>query len=393
MQQWSEAAMRRIALVVLAGVFVFASDGFPLSSRQGTQSNAGGNQSVIVIPAGTTVSLALASPILASTAKAGNSVYAQTDFPVAIENRMAIPAGTYVQGVIDSVVRPAFLSPHAQFQFHFTKLIFANGYSVELEPHPHVQGAHTSQPSSPPDDIIPAVATPYVDVSSSNDVLLDTGSEFQMILQLPLRLNASSVALDIQAASQAQLVHFQSASLCRPIPGWPGTSGTVIPGTPGTPGTPPTVIPGAPGTPPTVIPGTPGTPGTPATVIPGTSGFAGVSCPGPPLVAPNSKPENFKNSFTVPSPVQIAGKSLAAGSYEVSWRGTGQIDRVEILQGTKLMMTVPARAVLLNRAPAAPSAATRTNSEGALSLRSLRFLNVTVALYFDAASDSHATAK
>ena len=62
----------------------------------------------------------------------GDSVYAETVFPVAVNNQMAIPLGTYVQGQIDTLTPPGWLSPHAQFQMHFTKIIFADGYTVEL---------------------------------------------------------------------------------------------------------------------------------------------------------------------------------------------------------------------------------------------------------------------
>jgi hypothetical protein len=64
--------------------------------------------------------LALTSPILAKTAKGGDSVYAQAVFPVAVNNQMAIPPGTYVQGQIDTLTRPGWLSPHAQFHIHLT---------------------------------------------------------------------------------------------------------------------------------------------------------------------------------------------------------------------------------------------------------------------------------
>src|SRR5208282_3411284 len=80
------------------------------------------NNSTITIPAGTSVFLALTAPVWAKTAKPGESIYAESVFPVAVNNQMAIPPGTYVQGEIDSLSRPGWLSPHAQFQIHFTKM-------------------------------------------------------------------------------------------------------------------------------------------------------------------------------------------------------------------------------------------------------------------------------
>ena len=60
----------------------------------------------------------------------GDPVYLQTTFPVAENNRILIPAGTYVQGVVDNVKRPGRVSGRAELLMHFTTLIFPNGYTV-----------------------------------------------------------------------------------------------------------------------------------------------------------------------------------------------------------------------------------------------------------------------
>jgi len=342
-----------------------------------------------MVPAGTTIPLALTSPILAKNAKAGETVYAETAFPVAVSNKMAIPPGKYVQGQIDSLARPGWLSPHAQFQIHFTKIIFANGYTLEL---PDSQNAATGQSPvgagvSPatPNDVIPAVANAYVEVSSRSDILLDNGSQIEMVIQVPLQLNAAEVAAAARMSNPATLLQFRSATLCRPTPGSPGTSDTVIPGTPGTTGTPDTVIPGTGSatTPPIVIPGTPATPGTPDTVIHGTPGTPGIACPGPPLVTSNPKVMSYKESFQIGSPIRVSGKELSAGSYEVTWEGQGPSAQVNILQSGNPVVSVKARFVLLSQKSPADTPGTRANSDGSLSLQSLRFAGQSFALYFD----------
>jgi len=349
-------------------------------------------KSTIVVPAGTTVSLALTNPILAKTAKSGDSVYAETAFPVAVNDQIAIPLGTYAQGQIDSVKRPGWLSPHAQLQVHFTKLIFANGYIVELpQPRNPASGQPAGRPASAAqgtapahaDDVIAAVTSAYIDVSSASDILLDNGSQIEMVLQLPLRLNAVDIAGAVAQSQSRQLPQFNSATRCRPSPGTPGTSDTVIPGTPGSLGTPDTVIPGGPGMPDTVIPGIPATPGTPATVILGTPGTPGMACPGPPIVTSNSKAQNYKQSFQIGVPVWVSGKQLPAGSYQVTWKESGSVANVDILQNGSVMVSLQARVVLLNRQSPADAPGTRTNSDGSISLRSLRFAGQTFALYFD----------
>jgi hypothetical protein len=379
--------------ILLTALTSAAQTAPPQPDSQGrAQARSTTAKSRIVVPAGTTVSLALTNPILAKTAKAGDSVYAETAFPVAVNNQMAIPPGTYVQGQIDTLTRPGWLSPHAQFQIHFTKIIFANGYTVEL---PGPRKVRTGQPPAPQaspapgtplapaNDVIAAVANAYVQVSSASDVLLDNGSQIEMVLQVPLRLNAANVAAAVRQSNPAPLAQFKSATRCRPIPGTPGTPDTVIPGTPGMPGTPPTVIPGGPGMPDTVIPGTPGTPGTPATIMPGTPGTPYVPCPGPPVVTSNPKVQNYKESFQIDAPVQVSGKQLSAGSYQVTWKGSGPLAQVDILQNGNLVVSVRARVVLLNRKSPADAPEKRTNSDGPVFLHSLRFAGQTFALYFD----------
>ena len=368
--------MRRLAIALLLFAFAAAAQTGPLQpGSQGSRPAANAPYaSTITVPAGTTVSLALTHAILAKTAKVGDEVYAETAFPVAVGGQMAIPPGTYVQGQIDTLARPGIFSPHAQFQIHFTQLIFANGYTA------YVQDQSSAGPTAP-GDVIPAVANPYVDVTSRNDVLLDNGAQIEMILQLPLQLDAAGVEGAVKVSKPLQPGRFKSATMCRTIPGSPGTSDTVIPGTPGSPGTPDTVIPGVNGAPDTVIPGIPATPGTPDTMIPGSPATPDIPCPGPPVVSTNTKAQ--KESFQISVPFQVAGNSLLAGSYQVTWKGSGPLAVVQIAQHKKVIASTQARIVLLNRQSPAAVPGTLSNPDGSVSLQSLRFAGRSFALYFD----------
>jgi type IV secretion system protein VirB10 len=85
----------------------------------------------ITVPAGTTIQLTLVSIIKSKSTAQGDTVRAVVAFPVTIGNQMAIPAGTYVEGVL-SQVNPRAKSGQLPFKIHFTRLIYANGYSVAL---------------------------------------------------------------------------------------------------------------------------------------------------------------------------------------------------------------------------------------------------------------------
>jgi hypothetical protein len=93
---------------------------------------AGPAQKTYVVPAGTKVLLELRSAIDTHSAKAGDGVYLISTFPVVVGNRVMIPAGVYVQGVVDRVARAGHVRGKAQLDMHFTSIIFPNGSVVEI---------------------------------------------------------------------------------------------------------------------------------------------------------------------------------------------------------------------------------------------------------------------
>jgi type IV secretion system protein VirB10 len=84
------------------------------------------------VPAGTKILLQLSSAINTKSAKPGDGVYLSSTFPVVIGNRVMIPAGVYVQGVVDRVSRAGQVKGKAQLDMHFTSIIYPNGTVVEI---------------------------------------------------------------------------------------------------------------------------------------------------------------------------------------------------------------------------------------------------------------------
>ncbi len=89
-------------------------------------------QQVMIVPAGTRIPLELRQAISTKGAKPGDPVYAQTTFPVVVVGTIMIPAGTWVQGMVDTVKRAGRIKGTAELQFHLTKLIYANGYMLDM---------------------------------------------------------------------------------------------------------------------------------------------------------------------------------------------------------------------------------------------------------------------
>lgn len=86
----------------------------------------------VVLPTGTKILLVLKNTVSTKNARPGDGVYLETSFPVTQNDRVAIPAGTYVQGVIDRVQRSGRVKGKAELLIHFTTLIYPNGYTVRM---------------------------------------------------------------------------------------------------------------------------------------------------------------------------------------------------------------------------------------------------------------------
>ena len=249
-----------------------------------TQLSLASSPTFVTVPAGTKVELVVTRPEWAQSAKAGDTVYAQTSFPVVAGGSMAIPAGTYVQGTIENVTKPTRKSQRAEIQVLFTKIVFADGYTVELPGVANTKPSQSQSPGETPPGQSETLIAITIQVTTTNDLLLDNGAEVEMTLGAPLVLDAKQVAQSIPLSRVPAPGQLKSATLCRNIPGSPGSPGTPDTVIPGSPGTPDTVIPGGPDMPDTVIPGTPATPDT---VIPGSPGDPGTPdyiCPAKPLV-------------------------------------------------------------------------------------------------------------
>ncbi len=86
----------------------------------------------VLVPAGTKLALELKHAISTKGTQEGAAVYAETTFPFALDDRILIPAGTYVQGRISHIERGGHIKGRAEVLMHFTMLIFPSGYTVVL---------------------------------------------------------------------------------------------------------------------------------------------------------------------------------------------------------------------------------------------------------------------
>ncbi len=86
----------------------------------------------VVIPAGSKVPLSLKQAISTKNAREGDAVYAETVFPFVTNDRVLIPAGTYIQGKIMHTEHAGRSKKRAEMLIHFTSMIYPSGYTVML---------------------------------------------------------------------------------------------------------------------------------------------------------------------------------------------------------------------------------------------------------------------
>src|SRR6516162_3320467 len=96
--------------------------------------------STVEVPIGTSLPLVLHNGISTHSAKVGDPVYFETLFPIMINGRVAIPAGSYVSGEVTESKRPGRVKGRGELMIKLNTLILTNGYMVSLNAVPRSAG-------------------------------------------------------------------------------------------------------------------------------------------------------------------------------------------------------------------------------------------------------------
>jgi hypothetical protein len=222
--------MRVAIVLILLAVVASAQTN---SGAAASASSAAADAQQLKIPSGTKVPVALKHAISSKGTREGDAVYAETTFPVVINNRVLIPAGTFVQGRISHIQRGGRIKGRAEVLMHFTTLIYPSGYTVLLpgavENAPGVDKTSVkdeegtikgdSQASEKVGTVASsagtgavigglsdggkgaligagiggAVGTAIAILTRGNDVKLDAGTTLEMVIQRDVPLDASRV--------------------------------------------------------------------------------------------------------------------------------------------------------------------------------------------------------
>jgi hypothetical protein len=107
------------------------------------------------IPAGRHLLLRIMNAINTRTAQEGDMVYLQTETPVAIDNRVVVPTGAYVQGVVTRSKRGGRVSGTAELGIRLETLTLHDGRSFKFAPLlSSVEAGNTSQRVDRKEDLV-----------------------------------------------------------------------------------------------------------------------------------------------------------------------------------------------------------------------------------------------
>jgi hypothetical protein len=95
-----------------------------------------GESKFITLPSGTRVAVVLENGISTRSAKAGDSVYLRTSFPITQNNQIVVPIGSYLRGELMDSKRPGRIKGKGEFRIRLDTLILPNGYTVNMNAAP-----------------------------------------------------------------------------------------------------------------------------------------------------------------------------------------------------------------------------------------------------------------
>jgi hypothetical protein len=94
----------------------------------------------VIVPTGTHLPLVLHNAISTRSARPGDPVYFETVFPVMVDGKVVIPAGSYVSGEVTQSKRAGRVKGKAEIAIRLTTMILPNTYEVNLAAMPSNTG-------------------------------------------------------------------------------------------------------------------------------------------------------------------------------------------------------------------------------------------------------------
>jgi type IV secretion system protein VirB10 len=89
-------------------------------------------ESQMTVPEGTVIPIVLTAYINTCSSQVGDMVYADTVYPIWLQQRLVIPKGSMIRGTITEVVRPGKIKGKGRLAIRFDDILLPNGIKREL---------------------------------------------------------------------------------------------------------------------------------------------------------------------------------------------------------------------------------------------------------------------
>jgi hypothetical protein len=86
----------------------------------------------LTVPAGITIPVILTTFLNTKSSQVGDNFYADTVYPIWIQQRLAIPRGSTIKGTVTEVVRPGRIKGKGRLAIRFDNILLPNGVNRDL---------------------------------------------------------------------------------------------------------------------------------------------------------------------------------------------------------------------------------------------------------------------
>jgi hypothetical protein len=111
-------------------IFVFSALGMRAGATQ--ESRQENQPEEIIVPEGTVIPIVLTAYLNTNSTQVGDTVYADTVYPVWVHQRLVIPKGSSIRGTVTNVVRPGKIMGKGRMAIRFDDILLPNGVKREL---------------------------------------------------------------------------------------------------------------------------------------------------------------------------------------------------------------------------------------------------------------------
>jgi hypothetical protein len=127
----------RSSLITLVCIFLIGLISWSVVAQDLTPAGQGTNKDVqadpeMIVPVGTTIPIVLTSFLNSKSTQVGDVFYADTVYPIWIQQRLVIPKGSTIRGTVTEVIRPGKIKGKGKMAIRIDNILLPNGVNRDL---------------------------------------------------------------------------------------------------------------------------------------------------------------------------------------------------------------------------------------------------------------------